>query len=194
MEQTQKKYKLKKYMIVDTTINQDICPDYLTQIHLNILKLLLTKTNLVMERAIQIDEQILLYVKQYAEENRILNPDDTKLIYINKAKHILCNVRINNGIDNYTFIHKLNRGEISAYEAVHMKPSEMFAERWELLISKQKEELHKILKTPEATSNLFWCNRCKQNKTTYYEKQIRSSDEPASVFVTCIVCGNKWKC
>lgn len=40
---------------------------------------------------------------------------------------------------------------------------------------------------------LFRCNKCKGYKTTYYELQTRSADEPMTVFVTCHVCRITWK-
>ena len=40
----------------------------------------------------------------------------------------------------------------------------------------------------------FVCRKCKQNKTTHYSLQTRSSDEPMTVFVCCLTCGNRWRC
>jgi DNA-directed RNA polymerase subunit M/transcription elongation factor TFIIS len=40
----------------------------------------------------------------------------------------------------------------------------------------------------------FTCNRCKKNKTTYYQLQTRSADEPMTTFVSCLNCGKNWKC
>lgn len=40
---------------------------------------------------------------------------------------------------------------------------------------------------------LFRCNKCRGYKTTYYELQTRSADEPMTVFVTCHVCKLTWK-
>lgn len=41
------------------------------------------------------------------------------------------------------------------------------------------------------------CYKCKNNnrafkKTTYYQQQIRSADEPMTTFARCLVCGNRW--
>jgi transcription elongation factor S-II len=41
---------------------------------------------------------------------------------------------------------------------------------------------------------LFKCGRCKSLKTTYYQMQTRSADEPMTTYVTCKGCGNRWKC
>lgn len=40
---------------------------------------------------------------------------------------------------------------------------------------------------------LFKCNKCRGYKTTYYELQTRSADEPMTVFVTCHECRITWK-
>ena len=40
---------------------------------------------------------------------------------------------------------------------------------------------------------LFKCSRCRGYKTTYYELQTRSADEPMTVFITCHVCKLTWK-
>merc|ERR1711862_844924 len=43
-------------------------------------------------------------------------------------------------------------------------------------------------------ASLFTCGRCKSIKTTSTQKQTRSADEPMTVFVFCMNCGNRWKC
>lgn len=44
------------------------------------------------------------------------------------------------------------------------------------------------------SASLFTCGRCKSVKTTSTQKQTRSADEPMTVFVLCLNCGNRWKC
>jgi len=41
---------------------------------------------------------------------------------------------------------------------------------------------------------LFFCGKCGSDRTTNYQKQTRSADEPMTVFVACVTCGNKWRC
>jgi transcription elongation factor S-II len=41
---------------------------------------------------------------------------------------------------------------------------------------------------------LYQCGRCKSWKTTYYQMQTRSADEPMTTFVTCVNCSKRWKC
>lgn len=40
----------------------------------------------------------------------------------------------------------------------------------------------------------FKCGKCKGTKTTYYQLQTRSADEPMTTYVTCNTCANRWKC
>ena len=42
-------------------------------------------------------------------------------------------------------------------------------------------------------SGMFQCGKCKGSKTTYFQMQTRSADEPMTTFVTCLTCKNKWK-
>lgn len=41
----------------------------------------------------------------------------------------------------------------------------------------------------EKVSNLFRCPNCKMNECTYRQVQTRSLDEPATIFCTCLKCG-----
>ena len=45
----------------------------------------------------------------------------------------------------------------------------------------------------QASTDQFKCAKCKQRKTTFYQLQTRSADEPMTTFVTCVNCGNRWK-
>ena len=40
----------------------------------------------------------------------------------------------------------------------------------------------------------FKCGKCYKRRCTYYQQQTRGADEPMTTFVTCLECGNRWKC
>ena len=44
-----------------------------------------------------------------------------------------------------------------------------------------------------AESDMFKCAKCKTSRTTFYQKQTRSADEPMTVFITCRNCGHEWR-
>ena len=44
-----------------------------------------------------------------------------------------------------------------------------------------------------GASKMFQCPKCKESKTEYQEVQTRSADEPMTVFITCLVCDNRWR-
>ncbi|CAM8964294.1 unnamed protein product [Rhodiola kirilowii] len=46
---------------------------------------------------------------------------------------------------------------------------------------------------PKSTTDQFKCGKCGQRKTTYFQLQTRSADEPMTTFVTCVNCDNRWK-
>jgi hypothetical protein len=48
------------------------------------------------------------------------------------------------------------------------------------------------LKEDEAYEGLLTCPKCKSKKTTYYQMQTRSADEPATNFCSC-ACGHRWR-
>ena len=45
----------------------------------------------------------------------------------------------------------------------------------------------------KVEDGLFICGKCKSRKTTFYQIQTRSADEPMTAFITCLSCGKKWK-
>ena len=70
----------------------------------------------------------------------------------------------------------------------------MFPEKWEEIIElKQKKEKANIENKTVPMTDRFTCSLCHSNKTSYYEMQTRSADEPTTIFITCLNCGKKWR-
>jgi transcription elongation factor S-II len=60
---------------------------------------------------------------------------------------------------------------------------------------KMKEFKKELAKDKEADfKGIFQCGKCRKWKTTYYQLQTRSADEPMTTFVTCMNCNKRWKC
>lgn len=75
-----------------------------------------------------------------------------------------------------------------------MTHQEMNPKRWYLLIQQKiLRDKSKLTTNIEASTDMYTCKKCKSKRCTYYELQIRSADEPATIFVTCLDCGKHWK-
>lgn len=160
-----------------------------------VIEILKTKTQLHSDKVSQLEHEIYLKtVKTSDHPHRCARDFDLfNTLYRSNANHLINNLKLSNEINNKTFIDNVNQGVISPEIAVNLAPEEMHKERWSALEEKKLHYMDKSMKPTEATSDLFFCGRCKRNKTTYYSEQTRSSDEPMTVFITCVCCGHKWK-
>ncbi|KAK8557186.1 hypothetical protein V6N13_013462 [Hibiscus sabdariffa] len=97
---------------------------------------------------------------------------------------------------NPDFRRKVLLGEVSPERLITMTPEEMASDERQ---RENKEIKDKALfdcergGAPKATTDQFKCGRCGQRKTTYYQMQTRSADEPMTTYVTCVNCNNHWK-
>ena len=114
------------------------------------------------------------------------------MLYISKAKQVLFNINPKNN----TYIYeKLQQKKIKSYEVAFMNHQELNPELWQPIIKEKiKRDKSKYEINLEAATEEFTCYRCGKNKCTYYELQTRSADEPMTTFVSCLNCGNHWKC
>ncbi|TPX70032.1 hypothetical protein SpCBS45565_g02067 [Spizellomyces sp. 'palustris'] len=91
---------------------------------------------------------------------------------------------------------RILQGKIAAERFANMTTEEMAsADRKKEVEKALKESLEEAVSATDNQSetDMFQCGKCKQRKTKYYQMQTRSADEPMTTFVTCVVCGNKWK-
>ena len=108
---------------------------------------------------------------------------------------IYSNLKSDSYIGNNELLDKLENDEIKGYDIAFLSPSDLFPSRWkELLDKKLKIDKCKYERRTEIATDIYRCGKCKERKCTYYQLQTRSADEPMTTFVTCINCGNRWKC
>lgn len=50
-----------------------------------------------------------------------------------------------------------------------------------------------VKKEVEVPDSMLVCGKCGMRKTSSYEMQTRSADEPMTIFATCLCCGNRWR-
>ncbi len=115
--------------------------------------------------------------------------------YEHKLKQLVLNLNPNSYIKNNYLLPRVLSGEISPEVLIIMSPVELFPEKWEETIKANNELLKKQVEGSKsrATTDMFFCGKCKKRETTYYEQQTRSSDEPMTKFIKCANCGHEWK-
>ncbi|KAJ1293013.1 hypothetical protein BS78_01G035400 [Paspalum vaginatum] len=110
-----------------------------------------------------------------------------------KYRSIMFNLRADNNTD---FRRRVLTGQVRPERLPDITPEEMASDsrkqennqiKAKALLECQREG------APKATTDQFKCGRCGQRKTTYYQLQTRSADEPMTTFVTCVNCNNHWK-
>jgi DNA-directed RNA polymerase subunit M/transcription elongation factor TFIIS len=59
----------------------------------------------------------------------------------------------------------------------------------------EQAEITKMNTKIEAVEGIYKCSGCGQSKTTQYALQLRSGDEPATIFISCMnsECRKKWR-
>jgi transcription elongation factor S-II len=88
----------------------------------------------------------------------------------------------------------VNNGEIKSHELAFMTHQEICPEKWEELIkAKSIRDKNKFEQNLEAMTDTFKCRKCYSRKCSYYQMQTRSADEPMSIYINCLCCGNRWK-
>ena len=74
-----------------------------------------------------------------------------------------------------------------------LNPQEINSAHWKKYLDKQNatdEFLYS--RTVGIRTTEHKCGRCKAKDCTYYQLQVRCSDEPMTTFINCLNCGNKW--
>uniref|UniRef100_A0A0D9ZV76 Transcription elongation factor n=1 Tax=Oryza glumipatula TaxID=40148 RepID=A0A0D9ZV76_9ORYZ len=97
---------------------------------------------------------------------------------------------------NTDFRRRVLLGQVQPERIADLTPTEMASDTRKLENKKIEEKaLFECERggAPKATTDQFKCGRCGQRKTTYYQLQTRSADEPMTTFVTCVNCNNHWK-
>jgi len=109
-------------------------------------------------------------------------------LYLDRLRSIYINLK------NKELLEHLQNGEITPQTLAFMTHQEMNQKHWTVLIEqKMKRDANKFTDNIRSSTDMFTCKKCKSKRTTYYELQTRSADEPATIFVTCLDCGKMSK-
>jgi len=139
-----------------------------------------------------LEKGVYNYAIRYAAEKQVIKKWDNPTfaqIYSDKWRSVLHNLTYNK------CAHFITDKKIKPHEFAFMTHQEMLPEKWAArLAAKKKREDNTFAPKIEASTDGFMCRKCKSKECTYYQLQTRSADEPMTTFVTCIKCGNRWKC
>jgi DNA-directed RNA polymerase subunit M/transcription elongation factor TFIIS len=112
--------------------------------------------------------------------------------YTTRALSLEFNLRHpqNQGLGN-----RVRAREVSLRKFAEMTPHEMYPKLWaEVYDRLAAKELRKMaISHEDAPDGVYTCRKCKSKKTQYTCLQTRSADEPMTIYVSCLECGNRWK-
>jgi len=138
-----------------------------------------------------LEKGIYNYSLKEAERYKIVKKWDNKYfvqIYVCRLRSVMRNL-------NENILKMINDETIKPHLIAFMTHQEMCPEKWhELIEIKSKRDKNKFETKIAAATDVFTCRKCKGNQCTYYQMQTRSADEPMTVYVSCCLCGNRWKC
>ncbi|KAK4534748.1 hypothetical protein CDCA_CDCA02G0773 [Cyanidium caldarium] len=142
----------------------------------------LSQTTLVQSMCIDIEKAI----------NAKYSFDFARPDYSTKYRDLKANLRRNAALRLRLLHQELAPAQLVEWSADELKTDEarereaQIAER--MLFDKQRG----VMQT--ASTDQFRCGKCGRRECTYFQMQTRSADEPMTTFVTCVHCGNRWKC
>ena len=143
-------------------------------------------------RCENIEKSITNYSRDEANKRNIIKRWDNPyfvLIYTERIRTIIYNLK------NTDMIERINNKELKSADIGYMSHQEMDIERWrEMIEQKKKRDKSKTQLSFNIEEGEFICRKCGSNKTTYYQMQTRSADEPMTTFVQCTQCPARWKC
>ena len=157
-------------------------------------------TNLVgnEKKAYNIEKSIFNYTVSECKNKKVVRKWENKffvIIYVNKMRSLWMNLKNDSYVGNETMLTMLKNGDIKTRTVAFLTHQEMYPEIWKDLIdAKIKRDQYKFAVDKRGATGEFKCKKCKQRECSYTQLQTRSADEPMTTFVTCLNCGNFWRC
>lgn len=161
------------------------------------VRLLMEKTGLDETMAKDAEIGVFNWTLLRADERRV--PRNWKnahfaRIYASKARSVAANLVPTSYVSNARLVSRLVDGELLPHDIPTMSPDHVFPERWRTVVeAKTRRDEYISNAKPTAMTNQFLCGRCKKRECSFMELQTRSCDEPATLFIQCLSCGNRWR-
>jgi DNA-directed RNA polymerase subunit M/transcription elongation factor TFIIS len=137
-----------------------------------------------------LEKGVFNYALKEAEYRKVVKKWDNKFfvqIYLDRLRSIFTNLK-------GEILQQINDGTMKPHVVAFMTHQELSPDKWDTMIkAKIIRDKNKFETTISASTDTFTCRKCKGNQCTHYCQQLRSADEPTTIFVQCISCGNRWK-
>jgi len=115
-------------------------------------------------------------------------------VYQQIMRFIISNLHPQSPVNNTRLMVRILESELKLTDIPFMSSYDVFPEKWFALKDKLIQREQKILEGNKSrATDQFKCRRCNKRECTYYELQTRSSDEPMTIFITCLNCGKEWR-
>lgn len=119
-------------------------------------------------------------------------------IYLSKARSIYSNLKTDSYIRNENLMSRLKDHDFLPHELPFITKESMFPEAWNDIIETERLRSKEAYEVKQAAmTDQIKCGHCIKkgwkSRITYFEKQIRSADEPITTFYKCHTCGHRWK-
>jgi transcription elongation factor S-II len=116
-----------------------------------------------------------------------------KRIYVNKFITLYNNIDKKSYVKNYNFLDRIYNNDIDIKNIAFLTPQEIHKDHWKKYLDRQSANDEFLYsRTAGIRTNEYKCGRCKEKKCTYYQLQVRCSDEPMTTFINCLNCGHRW--
>jgi DNA-directed RNA polymerase subunit M/transcription elongation factor TFIIS len=142
------------------------------------------------EIASAIEDDIFTFTITFVINNKL----DYNLIpgiYYDKFDSLCQNLNPDGVLQNKTFRNNIIKGIILPEGISSLPPQVVHPQRW--LTQTKKIELRKYKESNMGVTDAYTCRRCKKKRCSVYIMQTRSADEPATIFITCVECGEVMK-
>ncbi|KAJ3409561.1 Transcription elongation factor A protein 1 [Chytriomyces hyalinus] len=140
-----------------------------------------------------VDPKLLLWKARQIEDGLCREFNGVTDRYKSQFRTLLSNIK---NVDNLRLRADILGGKMDPRKMATMSAEDLMSESVKIAKERAEREIShwaSTAKSVEAVTDEFKCGKCGKRKSTYYQKQTRSADEPMTTFVTCQNCGNKWK-
>lgn len=114
--------------------------------------------------------------------------------YSNKCRTVVASLMRSQEFRKRIMIGNLKPESIATMDPKEMQDEALKRKRVEMekdiIDAKRSDYMIANMKVKEG---MYTCSKCKGKKTTFYEQQTRSADEPMTTFVQCLDCGHNMK-